>query len=246
MAIIETKHTGSRINKVKSDLIKTITVISCISMILFLAYYIYLMTLNLNEIIYLIAYSGLIALILLLFVVELSLKENKKLLKNEKRLVTEKKRKVKKVIKVLKFSIKAVLVGLAIYETITNFNLKISNIINICSAIILLTQILIEIIVNYIIKQIDYFRLSIELDFKDSNVLVKKVIGKLMPMKELEEDVILSINGDLYSLEERKMIVNIQDEARKYEKEKREKEKMLRELEKQPKISFFDKILRKK
>ncbi len=249
MAILETKHTGSRIEKIKKDLIRVVTAIGCLSMLIFLAYYIYLVTLNFDDVFYLIAYSILIVLILTLFVVELSLKESKKLLKNEKRLVAEKKRKIKKGIKVFKFIVKTALVGLAIYETVTNFDLKISNIANVVSAVILVVQILLEIVVNYIVKQIDYFRLSIELDLNDSHALVQKLIDKIMPMKSLEEDVILTNNLELHSVEERKMIVDIQKEAKKYEKNRTEREKVLKEMlpepEKKSKFAFLNKIFKK-
>lgn len=250
MAFLETKHTLSRVNKIKRDLLKTISIISYISMLAFLAYYIYLAVQNLHEYFYLAIYSCLIVVILSLFIIEICIKEDRKFLKNEKRLVAEKKRKSKTCIKIIKFIIKAILIGVAIYETITNFNLTISNIVNICSAVLLVVQIILEFIIHYIIKQIDYFRLSTELDLEESGAIIKKIMNMINPMKNLEEEAIRANNGLLYSEQEQKMIKEIRKEAALYVVEKEEKEKMLKQMCVEPKKKarkpLIGKIFRKK
>ena len=234
MAFLETKHTISRINKIKKDLNKTISTLSVISMIVFLTYYLYLFFLNLNNLFYLVIYSSLIIFVMLLFIVEFSLKENKKILKKEKRIVIEKKRKIKAVIKSFNYIFKAVLLVIAIYETINNFNLMLPNIVNICSAIFLLIQILFEIIANYTIKQIDYFRLSTELDLNDSSIVINKIIDIINPIKSLQDAAIKSRGENIYTIQEQQMIKEIKTEANKYIKEKEEQENLLRQMAPEP------------
>ena len=250
MAFLETKHTLSRVSKIKKDLIKVMLVVSYISIAAILAYYIYLAIQNINEYLYLTIYSCLIVLILSLFIVELTIKENKKILKNEKRLIAEKKRRCKAVIKIIKFIAKSALVGIAIYETFTNFNLTLSNVINICSAVILVVQILLEIVINYIIKQIDYFRLSAELDLEESGAIIKKIMKIINPLKNSEEEAIKANNGMLYSSQELKMIDEIKVEADKYIKEKQEKEKQIKQMlpqkNKKVKKTIISKVLKRK
>ena len=53
MALIEIKHTRSRLNVIKRDLLKATTIFSCVSMALFISYYVYLILQNLNNILYL-------------------------------------------------------------------------------------------------------------------------------------------------------------------------------------------------
>lgn len=231
MAFLETKHTLSRINKIRKDLIKFVIIISCISMFTFIGYYSYLVYLNRNEPFYIGIYSLLISFIIIIFCVELSLRENKKSLRNEKRLVIEKKRTIKQCIKIFKFSLKAILVGIAIYETFTNFNLGLSNIINIFSAIVLIVQIIIELITKYIISQIDYFKLSLDLDISESGTIINGLVDKFFPIKDLQEKIAENKGENYYTDKEQKMIRNIRKEATEYSKEqemrKNELEQML-------------------
>ena len=84
MAFLETKHTLSRINKIRKDLIKFVIIISCISMFAFIGYYSYLVYLNRNEPFYIGIYSLLISFIIIIFCVELSLRENSSTIFSEK------------------------------------------------------------------------------------------------------------------------------------------------------------------
>lgn len=250
MAFLETKHTLSRVNKIKRDLIKVVSAVSYVSMVAFMAYYIYLVICNLHEYLYLSIYSCLILVILSSFIIELSIRKERKFLKNEKRLVSEKKRKIKTVVKIIKFIAKSVLVGIAIYETVTNFDLSLSNIVNICSAVMLVVQVLLEIVINYIVKQIDYFRLSTELDLEESGAVIKKIMNIINPMKNLEETAIKLNQGLLYSEQEQKMIDDIRKEAELYVQEKEKREATLKEMcgvpDKKEKKKFISKIFKKK
>ena len=87
-----------------------------------------------------------------------------------------------------------------------------------------IAQIIFEIIVIQIIKQIDYLRLSIELDIKESGIF-KSVLSFVLKEKKLEEKVIIAQGGSLYTAAEEKMIAEIKDAAQAYE----EKDKLRKE-----------------
>ena len=229
MTIIETKHTLSRFNKIKRDLLKTKTIISILSMLAFLGYYAYLITLNLKNILYISIYSSLILSILLFFIIEVSIKENKHLLRNDRRTTTERKRKLKDISKVLKFVAKTILVSIAMYETINNFNFMLPNIINIGSAILLVFQIIFEFILKYVIKEIDYFKLSLDLDLKESSILVKKIIGTFTKAQQTEDEIFEKLGISKYSPQEQKMIGEIKIEAKQYSDEKQDKLEQLKQ-----------------
>jgi len=235
MVILETKHTLSRLNKIKKDLLKTKNIISYVSIFIFLAYYAYLVSLNLNNLLYLIIYSVLIVSICVLFLIDVCIKENKQLFRKEQRKKIENKRKLKNTTKILKFIAKSVLVIIAIYETIINFNLLLPNIINIVSAIILLTQILFEIIIQYTVKEIDCFKLSIELDIDGCCGPLKKLIGTFREGDKLEDKIYEKLGESKYTTQESIMIEKIKAEAQKYDESKQDKitqlKKFLEELE---------------
>lgn len=242
MSVIETKHTRSRLNVIKRDLFKAVTVFSCISMLAFLSYYIYLIIENVHNPLYLVVYSVLIVAIVSLFFVEALIREDKKLLRNEKRISTEKKRKYKFVIKVFKFVAKFVLVGVAIYETVTNFDINISNIVNICSAVLLGVQIIFEFIISKIIKQIDYLRLSVELDIEESGIF-KTILAFMVKEKELEKKAIIEQGGIVHTPMEEKMIAEIREDAKEYEVTTKTRKKKIRSLlpSKLEKLKFWKK-----
>jgi len=187
MAFLETKHTLSRLDKVKKDLHKSTLILSCISMILFLAFNIYLLIANINNIFYLVIYSVLILSIFSLFLVEILIKEDNYFHRKDKKQTKEKKIKTKNIIKVFKFSAKTILVVVAIFESITNFYVSLSNIFNIFSAAILIIQITFELIINYIVKQIDYFKLSFQLDINESSAIVHFFSNKFTEQQILEK-----------------------------------------------------------
>lgn len=224
MSVLETKHTRSRLNVIKRDLFKSVAIFSYISMFAFLIYYIYLIVENLHNPLYIVIYSGMIVAIVALFFIEILIREDKKLLRNERRQSTERKRKYKFLIKILKFSAKFVLVGIAVFESITNYAINVSNLINICSAVLLIIQILFEFIISHIIKQIDYLRLSVELDIKESGIF-KSILSFALKEKKMEEKAILAQGGSLHTSAEEKMITEIKADAQEFE----EKDKMRKE-----------------
>ena len=229
MALIETRHTLSRFDILKKDFIKTLTGTSCVSMLAFVGYYIYLAVKNLNNIFYLAIYSCLIVFIISLFLIDLFIKEEKKLLKNEQRKVLEKKRKSKKIIKTLKYIAKGILVGVAVYQTMTSFDVSISSIINLLTGIVLVVQILFEFIIAYIIKQIDCLELAFQLDIEKSFLPLKKFI---YPTKKMEEKIIEGYeNGEsYYTPEQLKLVKEIENKANEYYEEKQQRINQIKNL----------------
>lgn len=226
MAIFETKHMRSRLDVLKRHIRLAFFVFSCLSMLAFLSYNIYLLVRNVNSVFYLVIYSVLIVSMISLFVVDLCIREGKQILKNKKAQLKEKKFKTKLVIKIFKYVAKACLVGVAMFETFVDFNIDLSNVWSICSAVLLVVQILIELLMIYIVKQIDCFRLSFEMDVENSNAIVKK----LFPMMNLEKEAILEQGESVYTEHELKLIEKIKTEANESSKKHCAKRQTLKQI----------------
>ncbi len=215
------KHTMARIEKIQQDLRRVVKAVGIIGILSFLAYYAYLAIANAHEPFYLIIYSCLTAIIFAFFCVEVFLREQKKLPTHKQRLRTEKKRKYETIIKCIKYVAKAALVGVALYETATNFSISLSNAINICSAIFLVLQILLDFVILYVVKQMDYFKLSFKLDCDESWVL-----KKLFMQEQNEEKVLAELKGEeYYSPQQEKMMQTLKEDAKNYQKRKGEEHK---------------------
>ena len=236
MAVLETKHTRSRLNVIKRDLQNAVAIFSYVSMLAFLVYYVYLIVKNLDNPLFLVIYSVMIVAIVGLFFTEVLIHENKKLLRNEKRRSAEKKRKYKFVIKLFKYLANFTLVGIAVSETLTNYDITLSNIINVCSAILLVVQVLFEFIVHNIIKQIDYLRLAVELDIEESGIF-KSILSFALKEKRMEEKAILAQGGSLHTAAEERMIVEIKTEADAFEEKEKARKEQIRDIFKNWKAS---------
>lgn len=229
MAILETKHTRSRLNVIKRDLSTAVAIFSYISMLAFLVYYVYLIIQNIHRPLYLVIYSIMIVTIIALFLIETLIRENKKLLRHEKRRSTEKKRKLKFFTKFFKFAAKFVLIGIAVLETLVSREITVSNVINICSLLLLVMQIIFEFVISKIIKQIDYLRLSVELDIEESGIF-KSVLSFVFKEKKMEEKAILAQGGSLHTPQEEKMIAEIKAEAQEFEEKGKLRKEQIRNL----------------
>lgn len=216
----------SRLDVMKKHIRLAFFVFSCLSMLAFLSYNVYLLVKNVKSVFYLVIYSVLIVSMISLFVIDLCVREGKQILKNKKAKLKEKKFKTKLVIKIFKYVAKACLVGVAMFETLTNFNVNLSNVWNICSAVLLVVQILIELLMIYIVKQIDCFRLSFEMDVESSNAIVKK----LFPMMNLEKEAILEQGESIYTDHELKLIEKIKNEAKESSKKHSAKRQTLKQI----------------
>ena len=177
-------NTFSTFNRIKNDLFRLMTIASFTSMVVFMMYYVYLIVLNFEEKFYLVIYSILFIAIFCLFMVEVCLKGDKPDKKKDKRLKLERKRAYKAIIKTFKYLAKATLIGVAVYEMVSKSDFGISNLVNIVLGVFLVVQILFVIIIHFVVKYIDYIRLSIDLDISESVltkiVQPKKAFGELL------------------------------------------------------------------
>lgn len=224
MKLLELNHTFSRFNKIKNDLLRLVSIIGCISMVLFAGYYVYLITLNFERTIYLVIYSILFLTIMATFIVESSLSENDAKSRKNKRIITEKKRKIKAIIKVPKYIAKIGLIAVAVFEMSGDFSFTFSNILNIFLAIWLIIQILSEFIVHYTIKYVDYIKLAIEQDMNESFLLKAFRPGKTLADKM--EDISYAVKGESkYTEQEIKMINENKEEKEKFEQQQNNEKK---------------------
>ena len=224
MKLLELNHTFSRFNKIKNDLLRLVSIIGCISMVLFAGYYVYLITLNFDKLVYLIIYSILFSTIMATFIVESSLSERDAKSRKNKRIITEKKRKIKTVIKIPKYIAKVGLIAVAIFEMSGDFSFTFSNILNIFLAIWLIIQILSEFIVHFTVKYVDYIKLAIEQDMNESLLIKGFRPGKAFVDKM--EDLSYAVNGESkYTDQEIKMLKENKEEKEKFEKQQKNENK---------------------
>lgn len=224
MAIIETANTLSTFEKLKKDLFKIVGIFAILGMIIFSAYYVYLIVKNVEKTVYLVVYSVLFLVILASFFVEILLKNKEEDTRKERREVLEKKRLLKSIIKYPKYIAKTILVVLAIIETATDFDLGISNMFNILLAVWLVIQICIEIISHYVVNFLDELTLSIRRD-KEQSFALKFL--KTNINTRLEEVATAFDKEDNYTSQERKILKKVDARTKDY-KEKREQEEARR------------------
>lgn len=226
MKFLEFDNTLSTFKVIKQDLLKVKKIISYLSMLLFSAYYIYLIVLNVDHLIYLSIYSLLFLTIFGLFLLETFPKNKNVLSKKDTKLAIEKKRKYRDFIKVFQYSAKAVLLAIALFEMVQNFEWVFSNILNIFLGVFLVLQVVFDVVVHYIIKQIDYIRLSFELDMGNSwGVQGAKKVKSFFTKKdgnEMEESYLKSQGESVHTPLEEIMLKDIKMRTEKYKQEKEE------------------------
>lgn len=243
MALFNLSHTLARLNVIKKKLDKSVEILSYIAMFVFISYYVYLFIQNLDSPFYLLVYSILIFTIVSLFLVEIFIKEKEKILQNEKRQSLEKKRKFKFIIKTIKYVAKFSLISLALIETITDFDRNLSSTINVISFIFLIAQILFEFITNFVVKQIDYIKLSFKLDYENSKAL-QVLLRSYNKDKKSEEEAIEKLGGSIYTDLEEKMIQELKEDALEYEENVQKRREMIKKITKDAKEK--EKELKKK
>lgn len=222
MKFVELDNTLAGVNKLKNDLSKFLQLLSILSMIVFVVHYVYLILKNLNNTLYIIIYSILISLALSTFFIELFLNENKKIDRKTKRLTIERKRKNKIILKVLKYIVKAVIIGIAIYQTFSNYELDISNLFNIALLVLLIIQICFDLMVYYATFYVDFLTRCVEKDIEQSKLIqfvsafnFKKNIGE-----KLENLSFKLNNEEKYTDQEKEIYKLIDENTKKYKDEK--------------------------
>lgn len=221
MGLIETKHVFSAINIIKRDLKKFIVIVNILSLIYFTVYYIRATILNISNLLYLIINCILYVVVITSFTIEFIFREKKNEKRIEGRKKYEKKRLIKRIMKVIKYATKSIMIGVTTYEMINNKTFAFSNTFNIVSMIVLVSQLICEIIVHLICKYIDYLKLACEIDM-DNSILVKAILRKNYKAKKLERKAAKFVGDDIYTKEELKIIEKLKIEGEQYKINKEE------------------------
>ena len=204
MSAIELSNTFAGFRKLKRDLSKLAQIFNYLSIFFFAVYYVYLIVKNTQNTFYLIAYSILFSLILLTLFIEVSLSEKK---------LNSKKKRLKNLVKIPKYILKSLLVGIAIYESSIKTSINLSDVINLLVAIFIVVQILLDLVVWYVTYYVDYITKCIELDAEQSTLVM--LAKKLSFKNQIEENT-----HEELSKKDKKMYEKINLETEKYKAEK--------------------------
>lgn len=210
MTFFTTKHTMASIDIIKSQLSKILKWLSIIVSIIFVAYYAYLIYINLDSVFYIVAYSVLLAASVSAFICEIALsRPNKYDSKLVKKIKTKHKKTASLVINIVKYCAKLFTIGLALYEVIRYDHSRMEIISLIGSTLFLGIQIIFEFVIHLVNKYIDYIRLGVELDMSDSGIVqalnYKKTLSKTADRLE---------GIEIYSEDEKEIIANIKAEVK--------------------------------
>lgn len=219
MAILEVGHTTVALSLIKKNILKIFLTISTISFIIFSVYYGYLIINNYKNLFYLLLYLGLFAIVIITFISEICLKNSELSSRKEKRIRREKKRVLNIIIKAFKYTAKGITIAIACTELLNNEYLTISNLFTLVSALILIIQLVIEGILFFALKFIDYLTLSFVLDRDDS--LIYKLFDKKGAKSNKLAKKEFKLRGEsYYTKQELKIIEELSDERKSYKKER--------------------------
>ena len=180
--LISYKNTYNTFLKLKKDITQIQRITSFLAQVIFLAYNIYLLFSNLNNITYLIIYSILFLISLFYFIFDLLL-----LFSKNKYIKRNIKHKVNLIVKAIKYIIKLTIIILAIIEIFSFDNTTdLKKLTTIISIVTLFIQILIDLITRFITNYIDLFIESLKLDYENSSMLkeIKKGYDTYNDIKE--------------------------------------------------------------
>ena len=166
--MISYKHTYAVILKLKDTLKKSIITIDLITQFLFLLFYVYLLITRKDSALWLSIYITLISISSIFFIFSLSTLSisNKNFKKQIKPII-------RRIIKYIKFLIRATIIGINIYYIIKGDTTDLNKMLTILSIVMLITQIIIDIIIILVNKYIDLLVESIKWDYEESPALVK-------------------------------------------------------------------------
>lgn len=190
-------------------------------MILFTGYYVYLIMNNIDNLIYLIAYSVLCLVVIISFILELVFKQKKSDSRKRARVKLERKRIASRTVRIIKCVAKTITITVAIIEMVQGPELELSIILNVVSMFALFLQILFEVIIHYVYKYVDYMKIGFQLDYDNSLVL------KLKDLKQFARETMEKINADQdenseYTEQEVKIMGILKEHAKKMKKMKDE------------------------
>lgn len=221
MSFLETSHTMTAINKVKADIKKVMTIISIVGFIIFAGYYSYLIINNYKKLLYLMIYIVLFITVFVTFITEIVLRDKKDQNRKEKRINYERKRIIKLIAKILKYLAKSITIIISIISMLNKEYVTLTSLFTIFSSLLLMIQIVLEGLVYYACKYIDYLKLALELD-RDKGKVTKLLFRKEIKVANKEKKV-YELEGDsYYTKQEQKIRYNLISDAKKYKEEREE------------------------
>ena len=173
MAVLNFDHTLATFIKIKNDLSNLLHLITILTQVLFIGFYTYLIVVNVERLPYLIVYSvlcGLSLAFLLYYLIRLrGMASRVKLIES---------RYVRRLFRIGKYILKAVALGLAIYQIVAMETTQTMILVTALSAFILIFNIISELVIVYVDAAIDRVMLAYSMD-RDENILNKLISGDL-------------------------------------------------------------------
>ena len=173
MAVLNFDHTLATFIKIKNDLSKLLHIITIMTQVFFIGFYSYMIVVNIERLVYLILYSvfaGFSLLFLLYYIIRL-----RGMAERVKRLES---RIVRRSYRIGKYFLKAVSVGIAIYQIVNLETTQTMILVTAFSAFFLVFNIVSELVIVYVDGAIDRVMLAYSMD-RDDNILNKLISGDL-------------------------------------------------------------------
>ena len=231
MAFVETNHTEVVLRKLRSDIDGFMRLVRIVTMVGFSAWYVYLIVTNLASLPHLIAYIALFATFVTTHVVEKTIKPTNADTRKDKRKKVEKRRNLSKCTKAVKYIAKAFTVALALFASITNPKSKWDLPLDIASAVMWVVSLLCEFVTGFVYKYIDYFTISVAMDFEQSGVVnwvkgASKFFGsKQAELDEINNELMADSGESLYTSQEQQIRDTLTEEANTLRTQKAERKK---------------------
>ena len=197
-------HTRSSIDRINRQLKVMRYLFSFSSSVLFILYYVYLIVIHLDSIPYLITYSVLLGVSVLLFFINLYFLLKKGKSRLEKRLNIERKRRWMLSLRIAKALIRIATISLAGYDLLTNGGSDLELISFILSILVFVVNIVINIIIEITLRDIDMLKLSFEMDIEQSKILSRLTSREEKEYSSKEEHIRNDIANAAQKFKERK------------------------------------------
>lgn len=223
MALIEYKHTLALYHKIREDLNKIGYILTIIIQAFLLFYYSYSIYIHKDSIVYIVLYSILLTISILLFTEETIYQyKRSKVKEDEFKETHKKKRNILKLCSLLtRFALLILSLIPIIQDTVSDFD----KVITLALAILLVIQVCFIFVAYLINKYLTWLKKALELDYNDSTLLhPKKSIGNkfhnfaqsLDKKEDDENDEFMSMLNDQMEI----------DENQKKEKEEKRKQEL--------------------
>ena len=242
MAFIETNHTQSVLNKLRKEIERFLKFVRIATLVGFTIWYVYLIATNVTSLPRLVAYVALFVMFVVTHVVEMKLKPTDEDNHKSKREKLEKRRKISKGITVARYLAKLVTVVVALYTSLNTPTAKLNLVLDAFSAVMWIVSLLCEFVGAFVNKYIDYFTISVAMDFEQSGVVnwvkgASKFFGnKQLELDDINNELMADSGESMYTGQEQRIREMLTEEAttlreQKAERKKQKKAKVEEQLE---------------